>query len=190
MQHSQQNVLTIVRKIFNMLILNKYKFDTLIIKWTSLFIFSLLVLLWLSPDSYLMHDYGTRYDSSWFFTAGKAWMEGMTPYIDFADSKGPILWLIYGIGYLISPTSYHGVFWLTIVAYTIAFNFLWRTSRLFLSKRESLFVIASIPFFLFFIAYHNEVRAEDFCMSGICGGIYYACNSLKHNRQHIGGGQR
>lgn len=173
-----------------MLILNKYEFNTLVIKWTSLFIFSLLVLLWLSPDSYLMHNYGTRYDASWFFTAGKAWMEGMTPYIDFADSKGPILWLIYGIGYLISPISYHGVFWLTIVAYTIAFNFLWRTSRLFLSKRESFFVIAFIPFFLFFTAYHNEVRAEDFCMPGICGGIYYACNSLKHNRQGIGGGAK
>ena len=45
------------------------------------------------------------------------------PYLDFADSKGLLLWLIYGIGYLISPTSYIGVFWLSIIAYTITFEF-------------------------------------------------------------------
>ena len=29
-------------------------------------------------------------------------MNGMVPYVDFTDSKGPSLWLIYGIGYLLS----------------------------------------------------------------------------------------
>ena len=126
-----------------------------------------------------MHPYGVRYDSSWFFTCGKAWAEGLTPYVDFADSKGPLLWLIYGLGYLLSPTSYHGVFWLSVLAYAIAFAFIWRTSRLFVDKREALLVLCAMPLFLFFITYHNEVRAEDFCMPAICGGIYFTCSAMR-----------
>ena len=32
-------------------------------------------------------------------------MNGLTPYVDFTDSKGPLLWLIYGIGYLRAPAT-------------------------------------------------------------------------------------
>ena len=90
-----------------------------------------------------------KIDSAWFFTCGKAWMEGMTPYVDFADSKGILLWLIYGIGYLLSPTSYIGVFWLSVIAYAVTFHFIWKTARLFLDRRQSLLVLAFMPFFLF-----------------------------------------
>ena len=55
--------------------------------------FAVVLLFIISPDSYT-HDLYGRHDSAWFFMCGKAWMEGLTPYVDFADSKGPVLWLI------------------------------------------------------------------------------------------------
>ena len=155
--------------------------------WTTLFFLSFVLLLLLSPDSYLADTYALRCDSAWFFTCGKAWMEGMIPYVDFADSKGPLLWLIYGLGYLLSPVSYHGVFWLSVVAYMLTLHFVWLTARLFLHPKESAFVLVSIPFFLFFIIYHNEVRAEDFCIPAICGGIYFTCRELIDLRASVGG---
>lgn len=109
-------------------------------------------------------------------------MEGMTPYVDFADSKGPLLWLIYGVGYLLSPTSYIGVFWLSVLAYTVTFAFIWRTTRLFVGWREAAFVLAFMPTLLFLKIYHNEVRAEDFCMPWVCIAIYCTCRAfLNHN---------
>ncbi len=109
-------------------------------------------------------------------------MEGMIPYVDFADSKGPLLLLIYGIGYLISPTSYAGVFWLSVLAYTVTFAFIWRTARLFVGWRESAIVLTFMPTLLFLKIYHNEVRAEDFCMPWICIAIYCTCRVfLIHN---------
>ena len=148
------------------------------LKWSMLFVLSFLMLLLLSPDSPLMHPFGGRCDSSWFFTAGKAWMEGMTPYVDFADSKGPLLWLIYGIGYLLTPTSYTGVFWLSVIAYTFTFAFVWQTCRLKLRKHESMIVVACMSACFFCRIFHTEVRAEDFCMPAICGGIYLTCSAL------------
>ncbi len=153
------------------------------IQWAGFIIFAFIILLFLSPDSYLMDTCSQRCDSAWFFTCGKAWMEGLTPYVDFSDSKGPVLWLIYGIGYLFSPTSYHGVFWLSAFSYAVSFAFIWRTSRLFVGKREALLVLFVMPFFLFFITYHAEVRAEDFCMPAICGGLYFSCSAM------LGGGK-
>ena len=119
-----------------------------------------------------------RVDTAWFFTAGKAWMEGMTPYIDFADSKGPLLWLIYGIGYLLSPTTYHGVFWLSVMAYTVTFELLWRTARLFSTRRNAAIVLGVMPLLLFSRAFHYEVRAEDFCMPWVCASLYCTIQTL------------
>ena len=149
-----------------------------IIHWTGFFLLSLFLLLWLSPDSYLTHLCTPREDSAWFFTAGKAWMEGMTPYVDFADSKGPLLWLIYGMGYCISPTSYIGVFWLSVLAYAVTFAAVWNTARLFVGRRGSLITLALMPALMFCRMIHDEVRAEDFCMPWICIGIYCTCRSL------------
>ena len=66
--------------------------------YLSLLLYSFLILFIVSPDSYT-HDLYSRCDSAWFFMCGKAWMNGLVPYVDFADSKGPLLWLIYGVGY-------------------------------------------------------------------------------------------
>ncbi len=150
-----------------------------VLRWVSFFVFSLFLLMWLSPDSFLMAYWSPRCDSAWFFTCGKAWMEGMTPYVDFADSKGPLLWLIYGIGYLLSPTSYIGVFWLSVVAYIFTFEFLWRTARLFVDRREAVLVLAMLSILLFLRQFHDEVRAEDFCMPWLCAGIYCMTRSLQ-----------
>ena len=153
-----------------------------VLRWAAFFAYSLFLLMWLSPDSFLAHVCAYHEDSSWFFTAGKAWMEGLTPYVDFADSKGPLLWLIYGTGYLLSPTSFIGVFWLSVLAYTVTLDFIWRTVRLFVGRRESALVLAIMPILLFIKLFHNEVRAEDFCMPWLCIGIYCTCRTLTSPR--------
>lgn len=91
-------------------------------------------------------------------------MCGLTPYVDFSDSKGPLLWLIYGISYLFTPRSYHGVFWLGLLAYIWTYWLLYRTAYLVLGRRSKALLASmcmSVPFFLPF--WHGEIRAEDFC---------------------------
>lgn len=141
-------------------------------------IFSFIILLWLSPDSWLSHLCGPRFDPAWFFTAGRAWMEGLVPYVDFADSKGPVLWLIYGIGYLISPTTYIGVFWQSVIYFAFSFYFVWLTARLFVNRREALLVIFLLPGMLFFRAHIIETRAEDFTFPWLFLSIYITCRCL------------
>ena len=122
-------------------IINKYK------HYIYLSLFLWVIMLIISPDSYL-HRLFIRDDSAIFFTSGKALMNGMTPYVDFADSKGPLLWLIYGIGYLLSHYDYTGVFWLSWLSYSITFIFIFKTSQLFLKDKQLAF-ISSVSMIMF-----------------------------------------
>ncbi len=147
-------------------------------KFVCFFFYSFFLLFFLSPDSYL-YDVYNRCDSAWFFMCGKAWMNGLVPYVDFADSKGPLLWLIYGVGYLLNSHSYVGVFWVSCVFYAVSFTFAYKICRLYLDRRGSVLVLALLPLVLFYKRLHYEVRAEDFCNTFIFIALYSLCCILK-----------
>ncbi len=141
-------------------------------------LFVTLLLFIISPDSYT-HDVFERVDSACFFTGGKAWMNGMVPYVDYTDSKGPLLWLIYGIGYLINHYNYIGVFWISCLWYACTFFITYKTCGIFIDdKRQSLLctMIMSIAFFMPVV--HYEVRAEDFCQPFIMLSFYHTSKML------------
>ena len=144
-------------------------------------VFAILALLLVSWDSYL-YDLWQHHDVIWFYLCGKAWMNGMTPYVDFADSKGPLLWLIYGIGYLLSPHDYTGMYWLACVLYTFIFYQCYKCARLFVrdTRLALVAVLISAVFFLSGLT-HIEVRAEDYCYALMLPLFY---RFLRYNVAH------
>jgi 4-amino-4-deoxy-L-arabinose transferase-like glycosyltransferase len=144
----------------------------------ELLLFSFIVLLFVSTDSYL-HDMFNKADSAWFFICGKAWMNGLTPYVDFSDSKGPLLFLIYGIGYLISHFNYVGVFFITCIFYSFTLFVTYLTTFIFLKNdRQSELTAMLMMVFMLNPLMHNEVRCEDFCMLFIMLSLYATCRLL------------
>lgn len=135
-------------------------------KLTTLFIcclWAFVILFFVSPDSYT-HDMFYRWDSAWFFTCGKAWVEGLRPYVDFADSKGPVLWLIHAVAYVLSPYNYLGLFWLSVLLYGVIFYIDYKIADLFLKDaRLSWLVVLFLPWVYFNPWYHFEISAEDWC---------------------------
>ncbi len=146
--------------------------DVNILLFLSAFVFAMLFLV--SYDSYTHYPF-PRADSAWFFMCGKSWMNGMIPYVDFTDSKGPLLWLIYGIGYLLSHFNYHGVFWVSWVFYIFTYYFVFKTCEIFLEDRAKSLLGSVLMSFIFFLPWiHNEVRAEDFGQLFITFSVYSA----------------
>lgn len=144
----------------------------------SLGLFATLVLFVISPDSYTHYPFG-RADSAWFFMCGKAWMNGLLPYVDFADSKGPLLWLIYGVGYLFSPHSYHGVFWISCLWYAFIYYYAFLTAEIFLKDRRKSFLCAILMTLAYFNCWiHNETRAEDFATLFMMLSLYHTSKLL------------
>ena len=146
--------------------------------WLIMLVMAMVILMLLSPDSYL-HNIAPRIDSAWFFMCGKAWMNGMVPYVDFADSKGPLLWLIYGVGYLLSHYDYHGVFWVSVVVYSFTFYFLLKTARIFVEYRsQAILAVLMTAIAIFNPVTHNEMRAEDFGMFFTALSLWQLCRLL------------
>ena len=143
--------------------------------------FTVVALLLVSWDSYL-YDLWQHHDVIWFYMCGKAWMNGMTPYVDFSDSKGPLLWLIYGVGYLLRPRDYVGVYWVSCAFYTFIFYMCYKCARLFV-RDHRLSLVAVLVTSLFFLSglTHIEVRAEDFCYAFMLPVFY---RFLRHTVDH------
>lgn len=153
--------------------------------WVGIFlsVYAVVLMLFVSHDSFLC-DITHHRDAIWFFTCGKAWMNGMVPYVDFADSKGPLMWLVYGVGYLLSPRNLAGVWVITCLLYATIYLLLYRIVRLFVSSRRSaVLAVVAMNLSFFFTYMHNETRCEDFNLLFIVWSLYYVCRILyAHDR--------
>ncbi|MBR1872896.1 MAG: hypothetical protein IJ795_06800 [Bacteroidales bacterium] len=130
-------------------------------------------------DVFYSRDHIDRRDTPWYFTCGKAWMSGMTPYVDFADSKGPLLWLVYGLAYLISPHDYLGVMLLNGIGYIASLLCMFLTVRLFTKQSWSaaLVLLLTIPF-LFIPDMHYETKSEDTSFIFMALALWQTCKIL------------
>ena len=98
-----------------------------------LLIVSILTLLICSKNSPLC-PYNDWVDGNAFFTMGKGMFNGKVPYKDLFEQKGLLLYLIYGIGYLISHDTFLGVYLLEVISYTIFGYFLFKIARTYLNQ--------------------------------------------------------
>ena len=101
----------------NLILWFKQKKRTLyLIGGCSLLSLGFLLITTKSSPLYPINDW---VDPHAFFTMGKGMMNGLVPYRDLFEQKGPLLYLIYGIGYLINNTNFLGVFILEVLFFTI-----------------------------------------------------------------------
>lgn len=120
-----------------------------------------------------------RHDSAWFYDCGRAWMNGFIPYVEFADSKGPLLWLLYGIAYLITPQSYFGIFIINSIAYCFTLYFLLRTVRIFTENIKSAFWIniAIIPVMLCPLILYDD-KSEEIALPFLAAILFITCRMI------------
>lgn len=137
-----------------------------------LILWSFVIQLFLSNDSPFF-GLAHRVDSAWFFMEGKAFLYGLRPYVEFTDFKGPIIWLFYGIGWLISPLDYHGMYVVSGVLYAVTLFFNYKTAQVFLKNdRRSLAATLPMIFVYFFPWFHFETRSEDLMLPFIAISLY------------------
>ena len=144
--------------------------DTKVLLLLALWSFG--IQLFLSNDSPFFGE-AHRIDSAWFFMEGKAFIIGMRPYVEFSDFKGPIIWLFYGIGYLLSPHDYHGMYIVSGVFYALTLFFNYKTAKIFL-KSDGRSLAATLPmiFVYFFPWFHFETRSEDLMLLFVAITLY------------------
>lgn len=131
-----------------------------------LYFFSCFALLLCSHFSPL-YEYNFSVDPSAYLTVGRGLMNGLVPYKDLFDIKGPIIFVLFGIfSFLKINSNYFGIFILEIIALWISITYIYKTIFLISKSKKWSFTLTLIyPFILlnqdFFI---SGGEAEEFIL--------------------------
>ncbi len=120
-------------------------------------------------------------DPNSFFTMGKGMANGLIPYKDLFEQKGPIIYLIHAISYLISNTSFIGVFIFEVISFSI---FMYYTSKIILMYCRKIHILWAMPLISQIIltsyVFVAGDSAEEFCMPLLAISLYYMFNYYKN----------
>lgn len=137
----------------------------------TLFIYAFLLLFFCSKMSPL-YPFNEWSDINLYFNIGKGIFNGQVPYNDTFDHKGPLIFFIYGIGYLISNTSFLGMYIIESLLWAVMIFAVYFTARLYLDKVYSFIVAIIFP--LFVLSHSSEGgSAEEFILIFEVISIYF-----------------
>ena len=126
-------------------------------------------------------------DSNCFFTVGKGMFQGLVPYRDLLEQKGPLLYFLHGVGWLFSHETFHGVWVLECIA---AAAFLWfahLTARLYCGQTAVLLIpVLSVIVYTSGAFSHGD-SAEEFCLPLLTCGLWLGLRHMEeHNAPSVG----
>ena len=143
------------------------------------FLVAFIILLITSKNSFL-YPFNDWVDANSFFTVGKSMFNGLVLYKDIFEQKGPLLYLIYGIGYLISHKTFYGVFVLEVISFTIFLYYVHKIFIMFFDKRYSLVLIPSLAVVITTSSlFVQGGSCEEFCLPFIGISLYYYIKHFK-----------
>lgn len=120
-------------------------------------------------------------DSCVFKTMGRIITQGKTPYVDFFDHKGPILYFINALGQWIYPGRL-GIFAIQVLWMSFTLLFLFKLAELFLRSDLSL-AVTVLAMFLLSGVYEEGNQCEEWELLAIAASYYYAARfALKPDR--------
>lgn len=157
------------------------KFETKTGQWSEknwfIFIYCLLLsflFLLICTKSSPLFPFNDWVDTNASFTMGKAMINGKVLYRDIFDQRGPWLYFLFGLGYLVSNTTFTGIFLIEVFSFSIFLFYCFKSISLFLDKNYAaigITIIASlVPNFKSFI---HGGSPEEFCLPLLAISLYY-----------------
>lgn len=158
-----------MKNIHNQKIYNNNK---IIFLWCAATAFLLLLLCSRSSFLYPCNDWN---DVNSYFTMGKGMMNGLVIYRDLYDQKGPYLYFIYGIGYLLSNDTFMGVFLIEIIAVGIFLFSCFQILTLYIKRRIALLFLPLLgAVILSSKSFYQGGAAEELCLPFLGLSFYYS----------------
>ena len=145
------------------------------------FVVAATVLLMLASRSSFLYPCNDWNDANSYFSVGKALFNGKMPYRDVFDQKGMYLYFFYGLAYLLSHTTFAGVFLMEIILAAFDLWGIWRILKLFVKESTALVLtpIALAVAFTSFSFYWGG-SAEEVCMPFLVWGLYFSLDYFKN----------
>lgn len=124
-------------------------------------------------------------DANCFFTVGKSVVHGNVLYKDIFEQKGPILYFIYSLAYLVSRLSFTGAYFLEIVFDFFFLVFSYLTIGLFVNRKIIRIVLLCITSIVIFScpAFQMGGSSEEFSLPLIAVCLYISVKCIKEKQK-------
>ncbi len=137
------------------------------------FLISAMAFLMLASRSSFLYVFNNWDDANSYLSVGKALFNGKMPYRDVFDQKGMYLYFFYGLAYLVSHTTFAGVYILEVIL--AFFNILgfYKILRLYTGEKTSL-IFAPLTFVVAVVSksFWWGGAAEEICLPFYVWGLY------------------
>ena len=150
-----------------------------------IFIATLFVLVFsrstspLYPDYYAYGGLTDGGDSLQFQTIGKAWLDGKVPYRDLFDHKGPIIFLVNALGFLLGGGTRYGIVVLQVIALAVVIHYALRLARLVSTSRLWGGIVLVFTLIAYARAYVQGNSIQEYSLPFIFASVYYLVHFLQ-----------
>lgn len=111
-------------------------------------------------------------DAAEFLTIGKAWTMGKIPYRDIFDHKGPIIYFINMLGFMLTGTK-TGVFVIQCVFMAITANALFSIGKLRTKNNTYGVILVAMCLILLRGSYGEGNYVDEYCLAFVAVSTYY-----------------
>lgn len=152
----------------------------------ALLLFSLLtstaVLAICSKSSplYPMNDW---VDVHCFLTLGRGMLNGLVPYVDLYEQKGPVLYFVYAIVALFSQRSFLGQYLLEVICFTLFLYYSGKIAQLYLGKSWFCYpIVLGLALITTTRAFSHGGSVEQNCLFLFAYGLYSVLRAIHEDR--------
>lgn len=134
-----------------------------------------------SSPLYPMNDW---VDVQCFLTLGKGLLNGLVPYVDLYEQKGPVLYFIYVVVALFSQKSFFGQYLLEVITFGLFLFYSGKIAGLYLGKSRFIYPVLSVLAAVVCTSYAfcHGGSVEQMCLFTFVYGLYTVLNACKRSR--------
>ncbi|NBJ92260.1 hypothetical protein [Parablautia muri] len=139
------------------------------------------LLMMLATRSSFLYPCNDWNDANSYFSVGKALFHGKMPYRDVFDQKGMYLYFLYGLAYLISHTTFIGVFLLEVILAIFDLFGICRILQLYVKRNTALLLsplVLAVTVSSF--SFYWGGSAEEVCLPFLIWGLYDSLHYFKN----------
>ncbi len=142
------------------------------------------VFIFLASKSSPLYPLNDWVDVNCFFTVGRGILDGLVPYRDLYEQKGPVLYFVYALISLFSKDSYWGVFLLEVVTFGMFLYFSGRLAQLYFASSKVVYfmmaILAAAVVTSWSFTHGGSVEQHSLFM--LVYGMYSVLRALKEQR--------
>lgn len=143
---------------------------------------SAFIILMIASRSSFLYPCNDWNDANSYFSVGKALFNGKMPYRDVFDQKGMYLYFLYGLAYLVSHTTFLGVFLLEVILAAADLWGIFKILQLYIRRKTAL-LLAPVALAAAFCSksFYWGGSAEEICYPFLIWGLYLSLDYFRND---------